>query len=370
MKIDENAFFREATLRICSSLELNKALKKSLLYLREFMPAGSIVLYFYNYDTGVLEAIAGAGKNINILERRKTQLPPHIQKKIETEWMDHRIRLIERMGENEITADLTRKVGTADLSGIVMDMMLEGQEVGVLAVISDGKNKFKLEHVNLLKQLNEPFSIALTNGRRYQELLDLKNLLAEDNLFLKKELFRMTGKEVIGSNNGLKGVMKLVRQVAPLESPVLLLGETGTGKEVIAGAIHNLSSRKDGPLIKVNCGAIPETIMDSELFGHERGAFTGAIARKKGRFERANGGTIFLDEIGELHPEVQIRLLRVLQEKQIERVGGSETIKVDIRVIAATHQDLESLLKQGRFREDLYFRLRVFPIPIPPLRKR
>ncbi|MCP4692228.1 MAG: sigma-54-dependent Fis family transcriptional regulator, partial [Desulfobacterales bacterium] len=169
---------------------------------------------------------------------------------------------------------------------------------------------------------------------------------------------------------GLKGVMELVRQVAPLKSPVLLTGETGTGKEVIAGGIHNASRRGDAPFIKVNCGAIPSALMDSELFGHEKGAFTGAISRKRGRFERSHGGTIFLDEIGELPLEAQVRLLRVLQEKEIERVGGSGPIKVDIRVIAATHRDLEAMVQKGEFREDLYFRLKVFPISIPPLRDR
>jgi transcriptional regulator with GAF, ATPase, and Fis domain len=164
--------------------------------------------------------------------------------------------------------------------------------------------------------------------------------------------------------------MEMVRQVAPLKSPVLLMGETGAGKEVIANAIHNLSLRSNGPFIRVNCGAIPPTLMDSELFGHEKGAFTGALFQKRGRFERADGGTIFLDEIGELPLEAQVRLLRVLQEKEIERVGGTETIQVDIRVIAATHRNLDLMLAEGRFREDIYFRLRVFPIAIPPLRLR
>jgi transcriptional regulator with GAF, ATPase, and Fis domain len=370
MKIDENIFFREATKRICSSLELNKALKNSLIYLGQFMPVGGIFLYFYHYDTGILDVIAGVEINDRVVERRKIQFPPHLQKILKTEWIDQRIRLIERVGEHPISAFMPQSKETPKVSAIIMDMMLESQEVGVLSVTSNGKSKFTLDHVNLLKQLNDPFSIALTNGRRYQELLNIKNNLIEDNLFLKNELFRITGEEVIGSNKGLKQVMELVRQVAPSESPVLLTGETGTGKEVIAGAIHRLSSRSDGPLIKVNCGAIPKSLMDSELFGHEKGAFTGALSQKKGRFERANGGTIFLDEIGELHPEIQVRLLRVLQEKEIERLGGEETIRVDIRVIAATHQDLEHMLKQGTFREDLYFRLKVFPISIPPLRKR
>jgi transcriptional regulator with GAF, ATPase, and Fis domain len=151
---------------------------------------------------------------------------------------------------------------------------------------------------------------------------------------------------------------------------VLLLGETGTGKEVIANAIHYSSRRKDGPLIKVNCGAIPETLVDSELFGHEKGAFTGAVSQKRGRFERANKGTIFLDEIGELPAQAQVRLLRVLQTKEIERVGGTTSIPVDVRILSATNRNLEKMIASGRFREDLWFRLNVFPIMIPPLRQR
>jgi transcriptional regulator with GAF, ATPase, and Fis domain len=158
--------------------------------------------------------------------------------------------------------------------------------------------------------------------------------------------------------------------VAPLDSPVLLFGDTGTGKEIMANAIHYSSPRKDGPLIKVNCGAIPESLIDSELFGHEKGAFTGAISQKRGRFERADKGTIFLDEIGELPPQAQVRLLRVLQEKEIERVGGTISIPVDIRVISATNRNLQEMVASGRFREDLWFRLNVFPIMIPPLRQR
>jgi transcriptional regulator with GAF, ATPase, and Fis domain len=150
----------------------------------------------------------------------------------------------------------------------------------------------------------------------------------------------------------------------------MLRGETGTGKEVIAGVIHHLSSRRSGPFVPVNCGAIPDSLMDSELFGHEKGAFTGAFERKRGRFERAHGGTLFLDEVGELSPSSQVRLLRVLQDKKIERVGGSDLIDVDVRIIAATHRNLEILMQKGQFREDLYFRLQVFPIIIPPLRHR
>ena len=175
---------------------------------------------------------------------------------------------------------------------------------------------------------------------------------------------------MIGGETGLRKVMEMVRQVAPLNNTVLLLGETGTGKEMIANAIHFSSPRKDGPFIKVNCGALPENLIDSELFGHEKGAFTGAVAESRGRFERADGGTIFLDEIGELSPTAQVRLLRVLENREVERVGGKRPIPVDIRVIAATHRDLQSMITNGGFREDLWFRLSGFPIPVPPVRQR
>lgn len=164
--------------------------------------------------------------------------------------------------------------------------------------------------------------------------------------------------------------MELCDQVAPMDNTVLILGETGVGKEVIAKTIHKMSNKRKGPFIKVNCGAIPSDLVDSELFGHEKGAFTGAVALKIGRFERAHTGTIFLDEIGELSAEAQVRLLHVLQSREIERLGGTKSIHIDVRVIAATHRDLESMVKNGVFREDLWFRLNVFPIIIPPLRER
>ncbi|MDI1449377.1 sigma-54 dependent transcriptional regulator [Polyangium sp. 6x1] len=175
---------------------------------------------------------------------------------------------------------------------------------------------------------------------------------------------------VIGASAGLKPVMERVLQVAPTDAPVLVLGETGSGKEVIARAIHARSRRAHGPVVRVNCGAIPSELVDSELFGHERGAFTGAVGTRKGWFERADGGTLFLDEVGELPRAAQVRLLRVLQEGTIERVGGNETIHVDVRIVAATHRHLESMVADGTFREDLWYRLSVFPIRLPALRDR
>jgi len=177
-------------------------------------------------------------------------------------------------------------------------------------------------------------------------------------------------KEIIGRSREMQEVFLLVEKVADSDSTIMIYGESGTGKELVARAIHQKSYRKDGPFVAINCGAIPENLLESELFGHVRGAFTGATSPKTGKFERANGGTIFLDEIGDMSPELQVKILRVLEEREVERVGGSSTTKIDVRIIAATHRDLEDAVQKGKFREDLFYRLEVIPITLPPLRKR
>jgi transcriptional regulator with GAF, ATPase, and Fis domain len=195
--------------------------------------------------------------------------------------------------------------------------------------------------------------------------------LEQQNLYLRDEIKAARNfDELIGQSAALQAVLDNIRRVAPTDASVLITGETGTGKELIARAIHSAGKRKDRPLIKVNCAAFPAGLVESELFGHEKGAFTGAIARRQGRFELANGGTIFLDEIGEIPAETQVKLLRVLQEREFERVGGGTPIQVDIRVLAATNRDLLQAVREKTFREDLYYRLNVFPISLPPLRER
>ncbi|HSD45982.1 MAG TPA: sigma 54-interacting transcriptional regulator [Pyrinomonadaceae bacterium] len=205
----------------------------------------------------------------------------------------------------------------------------------------------------------------------HEELHQLKNQLEAENISLQQEL-QLDEKygEIVGQSDAIKYVLFKITQVAPTDSTVLITGETGTGKELAARAIHDASLRHHRPLIKVNCAALSPTLIESELFGHEKGAFTGAVGRKQGRFELANGGTIFLDEIGELPPELQVKLLRVIQENEFERLGGSRTIKVDVRIIAATNRNLKLEVEQGTFREDLWYRLNVFPITMPPLRQR
>lgn len=369
MPVDKNSFFRNATLKICGSLDIEKALWQCLLYIRGFMPASHMSLHLYDRNTGIAEIIAHATlENYRSLSV-KIRLSEDGRKQVE-EQRSIRVRRLTRAGDDAVAGLPARHIGCQDLAVLIMNLVIESEFLGVVGVHGESGRHFKPEHGRLLAQLNEPFSIAFANNIRYRELQKFQIKLEDDNRYLQNELRRISGEEVVGAEFGLKEVMELVHQVAPLDSPVLLLGETGVGKELLASAIHNLSLRREGPFIKVNCGAIPESLMDSELFGHEKGAFTGATSRKRGRFERANGGTIFLDEIGELSPEAQIRLLRVLQEKEIERVGGTETISVDIRVIAATHRDLNKMMAAGRFRDDLYFRLKVFPINIPPLRQR
>jgi formate hydrogenlyase transcriptional activator len=204
-----------------------------------------------------------------------------------------------------------------------------------------------------------------------EEIKELRDQLYQENLALKEDLDQAsTFEEIVGSSTALRRVLSQVAKVASTDSTVLILGETGTGKELVARAIHNRSNRSDGAFIRVNCAAIPPSLIASELFGHEKGAFTGAVRRRVGRFELANGGTIFLDEIGELPAETQITLLRVLQERELERVGGSELISVDVRVLAATNRDLNAAVAAGTFRQDLFYRLNVFPIEVPPLRER
>jgi formate hydrogenlyase transcriptional activator len=230
---------------------------------------------------------------------------------------------------------------------------------------------FTAEEIGLLEDISRLIAGAVSNALAYEEISRLKNRLHDENLVLRQELDEQSMfEEIVGSSAPLRKVIREVEKVARTGSTVLITGETGTGKELIARAIHRRSARASRAMIKVNLAALPDTLMASELFGHEKGAFTGALQRRIGRFELANGGTIFLDEVGEVPADVQVALLRVLQEGEFERVGGNQTIRTDARVIAATNRDLQAAIAEGRFRSDLFFRLNVFPIAVPPLRDR
>jgi DNA-binding NtrC family response regulator len=244
----------------------------------------------------------------------------------------------------------------------------ESTEVIMMTAYATAKSAVEAMKAGATDYIIKPF--ALEELKLLVDKIVEKQKLLALNLQLQEDLGKAILDEFVGKSDKIKGVFELVEKVAKTDANVLLLGESGTGKELVARAIHQKSKRKNKPLITVNCAALTETLLESELFGHEKGAFTGAYARKLGRFELADLGTIFLDEIGEISPTIQAKLLRVLEEKKFNRVGGVETIQVDTRVIAATNKNLEQNVKTGRFREDLYFRLNVFPIWIPPLRER
>ncbi len=373
--MDENIFFRQAALQILSTLDISKAVGQCLSYLSPLMPVDWMALHLYQADLASVRTIAIATKDESKAVDMFTHIPPEAREFIKENFHSGDIKIFLRSHPDpvlHVIADLfdqkmQRKRTT---SGIFLPLILEGAEIGSLEILTHGETPHNEEHARLVSLLKKPFAIALSNALRHEEVLKLTNRLADDNRELQGEVKRLSGDRLSGNAVGLKDVTKKAARVAHLSSPVLLLGETGVGKEIVANAIHNRSMRRDGPFIRVNCGAIAETLLDSELFGHEKGAFTGAVSLKRGFFERADKGTVFLDEIGELSLQAQVKMLRVLQYKEFERVGGSGPVKVDIRIIAATHRNLEDMVREGTFREDLWFRLNVFPIEIPPLRER
>ena len=373
MAVNESDFFRGASSQLFSSLDMETALKQCMKYLEGYMPASGLILGYHEPELEASRIVACI-------------MPPH-QKKPENliPLPGERNALFKELGrkkpvvtiinEPENAYILYRKAthtcwpgGLVSTLHVILNFGTE--RIGYLSLFAEGKHRYKKFHAHLLFLLNDLFAVAISKILQHQEILQLRDMLAEDNLDLSSQLHDMSGDTIIGADFGLKTVMKTVTQVAPLISPILLLGETGVGKEVIANAIHYGSHRSKNPFVKVNCGAIPETLIDSELFGHEKGAFTGAIYKKLGYFEQAHTGTILLDEIGELPLPAQVRLLRVLQQHEIQRVGGAQMIPVDVRLITATHRNLEEKVQSGLFRKDLWFRLNVVPIMIPPLRER
>jgi formate hydrogenlyase transcriptional activator len=260
-----------------------------------------------------------------------------------------------------------RRLGVVGAAAFPLDF--RGEQLGAVAYLS--RRRIMPEEFALLGIFADQAAMAIKSAFLFRELGRRRDRLQVENAYLHDELRADHGFEhIVGESPALRAVLRKVRQVARVETTVLLTGETGTGKELVARAIHDGSPRRERPLIKVNCGAIPQGLVESELFGHEKGAFTGALQRRLGRFELADGGTLFMDEAGELPLETQVKLLRVLQEQELERVGSATVTKVDVRLVAATNRDLEREVREGRFRADLFYRLNVFPIRIPPLRER
>lgn len=373
---EQTKFFQESVHLLCGNLDLETALRKFFPFLQTYVPIVGFYLSRSDFVQRNMDIVATCtASEIHVVSRRLQ----HPQILLELLDWDILRRVSEPEGWYSSTQDVVSDFACACLAlgdvkadAPLFQLRMQHRDItigGAIFTCSPDK-PFSEEHLALLRLLRIPLLTALNNYFQYHELMELKNKIQQENWRLRQEMSGLTAVDVVGASGGLRQVMDKVRQVGPVDVPVLITGETGTGKELIAKALHSLSPRHDKPFVAVNCGAIPATLIDSELFGHVKGSFTGASYNHKGRFERAQGGTIFLDEIGELPLDVQARLLRVLQEHTIERVGGNTPIDVDFRLIAATNRDLQAMVSEGLFREDLYYRLCVIRIHLPPLRQR
>ncbi len=354
----------------CRHIEIQEATTNIARMLARQLPVGAVIIRRLKPSPASIATVAQVELKGDPLPSPETSpLSPTIWRQIQT-W-GKQFQVTERPKGTRprqfkpIVADeLTEEMLLGPLtSGAIV--------TGVLMLVAAPGKKFDATHRRVTDLLLEPFSAALDNDHRLHELAALREAAEADRASLLTKLGRTEIKdEIVGAESGLRPVMERVALVVRSDVPVLILGETGTGKEVISRAIHTGSSRTSGPFIRVNCGAIPTELLDSQLFGHEKGSFTGASEQRQGWFERADGGTLFLDEIGELPLPAQVRLLRVLQDGSLERVGGQQPLHVDVRIVAATHRDLALMVQSKEFREDLWYRLAVFPIVLPPLRER
>jgi formate hydrogenlyase transcriptional activator len=341
--------------------------------------ADSVTIYLVEGQEVVVKAYRGYS-NQYIEQLRRIPYPKSFRWKVITEGKPRYSADVDR---DTFIEPAAREMGVK--SYLCIPIRYEGKTSGTITILSFQKNAFDEEELKLMEVVAHQIETAINNAQQAEalrqskaalqraliELEQFKNRLQIENVYLQEEIkTEYNFEEIVGKGESIKKVLRKVEQVAPTDTSVLIHGETGTGKELIARAIHNLSPRKDRPLVKVNCGAISSGLVESELFGHEKGAFTGALQRRIGRFELADGGTIFLDEVTELPLDTQVKLLRVLQEGEFERVGSSKSINVDVRVIAATNRDIAEAVKAAKFRSDLFYRLNIFPLEVPPLRER
>jgi formate hydrogenlyase transcriptional activator len=352
----------EITNRVVGKLDLRELLGEVVSGVRHVMRSDAVGVALPDQETGELRLyaldLAGPEK-----PAEGESVPP---------CLEQAYRAAQRMNltKEEIAAE-PKFVKAGHNSACMLPLISRGRVLGVFGVASHKENAFAEDDLTFLGQVADQIALAVENAVAYREISQLKEKLARENVYLESEIRSELGfDDIVGKSEALRRVLTEIETVAPTDSTVLIYGETGTGKELIARALHNLSSRNSNAFVKLNCAAIPTGLLESELFGHEKGAFTGAIAQRVGRFELAHRGTIFLDEIGEVPLELQPKLLRVLQEREFERLGSSRTFRSDARLIAATNRDLKTMADEQKFRPDLYYRLNVFPIRVPSLRDR
>jgi len=355
----------------CRHIEIVESTEKISEILARHMPIHQIFVRRIDRQHSCLETVAvGLATSEDVQPDARTECSATQLKKL-LSWC--RRGEVAKRGRQASARGELAIIAPAGIEGDVLagPLGVRGELSGVLVLATSPLGAFNARHASLMQVLLDPFSVALDNDRRLREVAALREAAeAEARLLLTRLGRKKLEDTIVGADSGLRAVMERAELVARSDAPVLIFGETGTGKELLARAIHSRSSRSAGPIMRVNCGAIPSELIDSELFGHEKGAFTGAVETRKGWFERADGGTLFLDEIGDLPHAAQVRLLRILQDGWLERVGGQHPSNVDVRIVAATHRDLAGMVAEGKFRQDLWYRLAVFPIVLPPLRER
>jgi formate hydrogenlyase transcriptional activator len=367
---DQLQLLLDLTNRITSNLEFRDLLRAIAANIREVIGADAVTVVLPDAASEKFRVLAmdfPHGKGV-VKEELLVTPSAAVKKALDT----LKPVVINTWEPNEFASEASDIVAAEGIKAFCnIPLVNRGRALGILSILRTTEIPFSPEDVDFLSRASGQIAIAIENALAYHEISQLKDKLAQEKLYLEEEIrSEMNFENIIGNSPALKNVLELVETVAPSDSTVLLLGETGTGKELIARAIHDRSRRKDRTFVKLNCAAIPTGLLESELFGHEKGAFTGAIIQKVGRMELADQGTLFLDEVGDIPVEIQPKLLRALQEREFERLGSTHTRRVNIRLVAATNRDLEKMIAAREFRSDLYYRLHVFPIRIPPLRER
>lgn len=355
---------------IINTTDLEKNLLTIYAFLQRFLPFSAYNLFIYNSHQGTVRYRALVTKGKTLFADETVKLSPNGRADAE-QGIANMVKITNTTDESPLSRDVSAHFHISQVfSTAAVFANIKPNEYGVIAFLSLGINIFQDQHVRFLQQHKPAISSMAHHVLSKLEISNLQERLTTQYSVLRKRLGFHDIQKVVGEESGLKDVMHLVSQAAPFDIPVLIDGETGVGKELIANAIHAMSKRSGKPLISLNCGAIPEALFESELFGYEKGAFSGADQFKAGYFDHADGGTLFFDEIGEMPLQAQVKLLRVLQNMQFYRVGGIRPTAVNVRIIAATNRNLDEMITQGKFRKDLWFRLSVFPIHVPPLRER